>query len=266
MNEYYGVATTPTTDYLAHYGIKGMKWGVRKAIERGGRRGERALGRQYLKAQKKLAKLEKRALSGRKYAKRAALLGAGAAAAGGLAATGTGGINAAMNAGGGALAGAGRGVSALGESFRGSRNKHLRNVGMALDTAGRGMTRGGHVVEGAGNSVGAWGKGRVDVGKGIHQMATKAGYAEYGNKIHKRLNKLTGDGAVSRNTLVRAGAAGVGLGLAGAAGYNAYRAATTKRAAAKAANFRKEMNKTFAGTKFANGVQAPQPRQKRRRR
>ena len=32
-NEYYGVATTPTEDFLAHYGIKGMKWGVRKALK-----------------------------------------------------------------------------------------------------------------------------------------------------------------------------------------------------------------------------------------
>lgn len=30
MNEYYGIASTPTDDFLAHYGIKGMKWGVRK--------------------------------------------------------------------------------------------------------------------------------------------------------------------------------------------------------------------------------------------
>lgn len=32
MNEYYGIASTPTEDFLAHYGVKGMKWGVRKAI------------------------------------------------------------------------------------------------------------------------------------------------------------------------------------------------------------------------------------------
>lgn len=34
MNEYYGIASTPTDDFLAHYGIKGMKWGVRKAISK----------------------------------------------------------------------------------------------------------------------------------------------------------------------------------------------------------------------------------------
>lgn len=30
MNEYYGI-TTPTDDFIAHWGVKGMKWGVRKA-------------------------------------------------------------------------------------------------------------------------------------------------------------------------------------------------------------------------------------------
>jgi len=57
-NEYYGAATTPTSDFLAHYGIKGMHWGVRKAIERGN---EKALDRQYKKASAKLKQLKRNA-------------------------------------------------------------------------------------------------------------------------------------------------------------------------------------------------------------
>lgn len=57
MNEYYGIASTPTDDFLAHYGIKGMRWGVRKAIANGN---ERRLNRHYLRAAKKLERLTAR--------------------------------------------------------------------------------------------------------------------------------------------------------------------------------------------------------------
>ena len=56
MNEYYG--NMPYSESLAHYGVTGMKWGVRKAIAEGGRAStNRALGRQYRKAERKLRKL-----------------------------------------------------------------------------------------------------------------------------------------------------------------------------------------------------------------
>ena len=55
--EYYGVATTPTDDFLAHYGVKGMKWGVRRARER---HNARALSRHYNRAARKLEKLTTR--------------------------------------------------------------------------------------------------------------------------------------------------------------------------------------------------------------
>ena len=245
-NEYYGSASTPTEDFLAHYGVKGMKWGVRKAVSSGN---DKALGRQYRKASKKLAKLEKRATSGKKYAKRAAALGVGAAAAGGLAAVGTRGIWNAMGKAGSAI------------------KKVNPTVGNAIQQAGK--------------SVGYWG-GKASAVQPVH--ATRAAWNVMGKagSAVKKINPAAGEaiqkagksvgewGAkkapkVSNNTIARVGAAALGAGLAGAAGYNAYRAATTKRAAKKAQQFRSEMNKAFAGTKYANGAPASTRKKKRNR-
>ena len=54
----YMYAVDRSDEYLAHYGIKGMKWGVRKALETGN---TKKLSRMYKKAAKKLAKLDKKA-------------------------------------------------------------------------------------------------------------------------------------------------------------------------------------------------------------
>lgn len=56
MGIYYGVERSG--EYLAHYGVKGMRWGVRKAIDA---KDTKALERHYDKAVRKLAKLQKRA-------------------------------------------------------------------------------------------------------------------------------------------------------------------------------------------------------------
>lgn len=96
MAEYYAVERSP--EYLAHYGIRGMKWGVRKAArlmtmndKASQKRGQQQMNKQYAKAQKKLAKLNKKADIGEqkqqqmKYAKRAAIgLGVSAAGVGGI--------------------------------------------------------------------------------------------------------------------------------------------------------------------------------------
>lgn len=240
-NEYYGLATTPTEDYLAHYGIKGMKWGVRKAIQRGN---DRALGRQYRKAQKKLAKLERQANNGAKYARRASRLGKGAALAGGLAALGTEGVSKGMQ-----LAGKGIhiGAAKLGAGSTGNRiHKSLNKAAGAVSTWGNSNSIGqaakvaGRQFQNANGALVA----KVTRGKGIVNTTDKLG-------------------GISNNAYARIGAGLAGAGLAAGAAYNMHRAKHTDRAAKKAAAFRKEMQKSFAGTKYAN--QVGQPRKKKRR-
>ena len=60
MNEYYG-SNLASSDFFAHYGVKGMKWGVRKALKKTGEARNKAISRQYKKATKKLEKLSERA-------------------------------------------------------------------------------------------------------------------------------------------------------------------------------------------------------------
>ena len=55
MAEYYAVERS--AEYLAHYGVRGMRWGVRKAKESGN---QKRLERHYRKAQAHLKKLQDR--------------------------------------------------------------------------------------------------------------------------------------------------------------------------------------------------------------
>lgn len=254
MSEYYGVASTPTEDFIAHYGIKGMKWGVRKAIQSGS---DRALRRQYKKASKKLAKLEKLGASGKKYGKRAALYGAGAAAAGGLAAVGTKGVGKIVRGAGGVMQEVGYGASRLAGKYLGNSK-----TGQAIRTAGQAVGRAGTAAKESEKHINAWGNSRS-----ISDKATQALEQNFRNAkgvtrtaAGRTAGALNG---VSNNTLARIGAGAIGAGLGVAAGRNAYRAATAKKHAAQAQQFRAEMNKAFAGTKYANGM--PYKKKKSRR-
>lgn len=275
----YMYAVDRSDEYLAHYGIKGMKWGVQKAIASGN---SNKLARQYKKAQKKLAKLEKRAANGSKYAKRAAALGAGAALAGGAAALGTAGVSRLVSRGGVAVGKASGAVGkGLGAASKFASEHGIRGAGR-LAAASEAMNKFGHgagtKMIGAGRGIKEWGQGNnlatgaadaysrvqnslLGKPKNVADIASNA-KTMAGNVMNNR-NAVKG---ISNNTIARVGAGALGAGLAAGAAYNAYRAATTKKAAAKAQQFRSEMNKAFAGTKYANGGNGSSGGSKKRRR
>ena len=286
----YMYAIDRSDEYLEHYGIKGMRWGVRKALESGN---SRALARQYRKASRKLARLEKRATSGKKYARRAALLGAGAAA-GGMAALGTSGAAHLMtsNTTRNAIKGVGGAVEGIGRVLPGSVGTRVRQAGHRMRNEAARMAKGrdNSAVLNAAGRLQDWGERpgftlanahsarlqkhadearRIATEKfsGTYAGQSRRKAAELVERANRYQDKATAARTpVSNNAIVRAGAAAVGAGLLGAAGYNAYRAATTKKAAAKAAQWKKEMNSAFKGTQYANGGSAKPSTKKRRRR
>lgn len=265
-NNDYMYAIERSDEYLAHYGIRGMKWGVRKAIQSGN---SAKLSRQYAKASKKLAKLEKRASKSDKYARRAALMGAGAVAAGGLAAAGTRGVGNVINAAGKygsraqsgigqGMAKAGLGVAKLG---RYTHMKGLSKAGLAMTKTGVGLkntAKGTNLaVMNVGEGLKRWGNS-TSIGKGVQNAAGKyagrlgAGKGAMFNTVASQnaRNATAGIAKLNNNTIARIGAGAVGAGLAVGAARNAYKAATAKK---KAEKFRAAMNESFKGTKYANG-------------
>lgn len=91
MAEYYGVTRTP--EYLMHYGVRGMRWGIRKAIAKGD---NASLSKHYHKAIKKLGKLSLNAnqdVQKKIYSKAKANMLSGATMSGGMSAGLTAGLN-----------------------------------------------------------------------------------------------------------------------------------------------------------------------------
>lgn len=232
MSKYYAIIRS--TDHLAHYGIKGMKWGVRKAIDSGN---SKKLDRQYHKAKKKLEKLNSRAdvdvqrIAASKHKARAI-------AALGLA-TGGGVVPMILN------------------------NKRARAEVNAAKNAYGGF---GHNYPGGVSSFSPRRKKIVGEGKGIYIHGNGLGTGPVGTAdsiagAHAALNgggKAASTGSnpfVTRDRVAKAiTAAGAGI-----AAYQTGKAIAAKRrttaeghakAIAKRNEFRKEMNKAFAGTKY----------------
>ena len=263
MPQYYGI--TRSSEYLAHYGVKGMKWGVRKAIERGS---DRALARQYRKAQRKLNKLKKLGINKEKYKKRAIAYGLGAAKLGGLAAAGTSGV---ANGVGFVMK-----RSALGKAALSGRLKELSGSGIfnntnqgkalakysdklmqkAKDTAKRrGQLTSAIKNYGESDSIA---KRLVPVEPGRYMTTTSGGKNVVNWSPDLNQNHIARK--ITNEQYLRGAAALGAAGLGVAAARNAYRAKTADKNILRAAQFQAEMNRAFAGTKYANGIPQKQRR------
>lgn len=217
MNEYYGIPSTPTQDFLAHYGIPGMKWGVRKAIIKGN---QKTFERHFRKAAKKLAKLQDKALNGGKYAAKAAGYGAAAAGAGTLAIGGT------------RLAS--KGIKAIGNVMQGSKNHKLVS---AL----------GKKVNDSGDALNNWGHYNFTEKEIFNRVTGKKEKV----KVASEQKGFTNDAKF------RIGAGVAALGLGAASARNAYIASHGRKYMDKAEKFKRAMDDTFSGTKYEGQYVAP---------
>jgi hypothetical protein len=231
MNYY---AVERSTDHLAHYGVTGMRWGVRRAITTGN---QRALDRHYRKAAKKLAKLQNIGDHAYKSAAKAAGYGAAAAGAGALA------------IGGSKLAsGAIRKANAITPLVFGKKKPFVKvdKAADAIDKLAAGKTK---------VPIGL--KYAKNVGGRIEQ-AHAGEKGAYAIGLKKRY--------VSNDKLIRAGAGLAAIGLAAKAGQHAYRAKNSEKYREKAERFRDEMDKAFAGTDYEGSYAKMSRRQQKRRR
>ena len=265
MAHYYGV--TRSEEYIAHYGIKGMRWGVRKAIEKGN---DKKLSRLYRKSQKKLYKLNTKAdidmqkELAKRHTKRAiASAGVGAlglAAYGGItsgarkalseARTGIDSIRKRKKV----VVGSGNGVHKVGEGLNSNSvvdNGFVYPQGEWIDMNGHthyGTPQNVKIPVG-GTAVGTYYQGP----EGTPRHPSFAAQWHNTNSEAEALAKAH-DKRIYRNIALGVGVAGMGTAAyqTGRAIASKYR--TTKRGHAKAVakrdRFVREMNEAFAGTKY----------------
>ena len=233
MSEYYAVIRS--TDHLAHYGVKGMRWGVRKAIAYGN---EKSLDRHFRKAAKKLKKLQDIGLNSGKYAAKAAAYGAAAA--------GTASI---------AIGGGSKGITKL-----------LRKRSIRYDALTNSAIQGKVKVNS--DTINSWRKKSANIGK-MRENIEKWGNSDAVKPFDVIVRDPKGGYQsktikITKNQVLRAGTGLAALGLAAKAGQNAYRASHGAKYRDKAVNFKNEMDNAFKGTKY-EGQYSVLPKKRKRR-
>ena len=162
MAEYYAVERSPK--YLAHYGVKGMRWGVQKAKEK---HNEKALAKHYKKALAKMKKLNTNASISRskqEYKGRmsdAAMLGISGAG----------------------IAGAGLGLHKLARATNSRAIGLMSGIPFDTETV--------HYVGGAtGGLLGAWGAYNLGKGLAAKHRTTSKGHAKAKSKAESFHNEM----------------------------------------------------------------------------
>ena len=242
---YYGVVRS--SDHLAHYGVKGMRWGVRRAIVTGN---QRALDRHYRRAARKLAKLQN--IGDNPYKSVAKAAGYGTAAAG----------TAALALGGTGLAAKGMRYGAAGLRTLHTKFGKKKNGAVAGALTAAGGSKRFQRIDNAAKALEDWGKGTTNINIQRAVIDPKTG-------LLVKKGALGKDGAginIGNNKIFRAGAALATAGLAAKAYQHGRRAKKSEDYREKAERFRDEMDKAFANTEYEGQYAKMSRKQQRRRR
>lgn len=252
-NEYHAismVSSTPNSDFLAHYGVLGMKWGVRKAIIKGN---SKALDRHFRRATKKLAKLQDIGLNSGKYAAKAAAYGTAAVGTGTIAIGGTKMLSNVMR----------NKAAKLLQKARYAEG--MANVGSTISAntafkteAGKKLAKQAEEAAKKGSAIDTWGEG----GRKIYQQMTENRDPKTGAVTSYTVKNV--QGKIDNNARVRIGAAAATVGLGTMAAINGYRAANPMKYRQKAMEFKNEMDSAFEGTKYAGKYVVPPKKRKKK--
>lgn len=246
MNYY---AVERSTDHLAHYGVKGMRWGVRKAIATGN---QALLAKHYRKAAKKLAKLQRIGDHPGRSTAKAAAYGTAAAGIGSIALGGTGLAANLVRKSAGGIRLAGLGLEKLGVNT-------MNKLGTPLSK--RELSK----ISKLADKIENYGKGTTAVPVGIKYRTQSGGrWDRYTGRpgetpIPVGLKKHR----VSNDKLVKLGAGAVALGLAAKSAQHAYRSRNAEKYREKAERFKNEMDNAFAGTDYEGHYERLRRRRRR---